>query len=178
MTFKTFIGAAMAATMLCCSAPAAMAQTTAELRAQVNDLKAQIRQGEQAGLDPSFLNQMRDIVKQLETSIAEMEADEAKSNGGAAAAAPPAETFAYAPKPNWLDNEPACKGFTLQNYRTRALEGGDDTQLYTLCGAAYAYYDAYLRGIRQGYSQADTDRTYAAFDTAARNVKNFYDSTR
>ncbi|RYD67531.1 MAG: hypothetical protein EOP58_02925 [Sphingomonadales bacterium] len=66
-----------------------------------------------------------------------------------------------------------CAGFTEGNYRERALRGGKDTQLDTMCGQAFEYYVMYKRAIAQGYSEADANRTYAAHEGAAANAQNF-----
>ena len=84
----------------------------------------------------------------------------------------------YPTRPNALDGSSACADFTLSNYRTLGLSGGPDTQLKTLCAAAFAYYSAYLNAIRQGYSEADANRTFAAHQQAARVAIDFLESTR
>jgi hypothetical protein len=73
---------------------------------------------------------------------------------------------------------PQCPGFTLDNYRTHAFEGGGDQQLFSLCGQAFEYYSMYLRAISQGYSEADSLRTYDAHQKAAQQAKYFYDNNR
>lgn len=86
----------------------------------------------------------------------------------------------YAPRPNILDGHPACAGYTVDNYKSRfeAARGGPDVQLHTHCAGAYNYYWMYLNAIRQGYSQADSDRTYNAFHAAATTTIHFYQNTR
>jgi hypothetical protein len=70
----------------------------------------------------------------------------------------------------------ACAGFTEANYRQRALSGGGDQQLYTMCGQAFEYYVMYKRAIAQGYSEADANRTYAAHQQAANVASGFLQS--
>lgn len=173
---KRRLPASLAALTMAMSALPAFAQTAAELRAQLEETRSQIRQAEAAGVDESLLGPLREMLADVERMIAE---------DAAAAAATPASSsepstsgYAYPPKPNWLANEAACQGFTLENYRTYALSGGPDTQLKTLCGGAYEYYAMYLRAIRQGYSPADSDRTYAAYEGAARTAVSFYAGAR
>jgi hypothetical protein len=69
-----------------------------------------------------------------------------------------------------------CPGFTEDNYRTRALQGGGDTQLYTLCGGAYEYFHMYQNAIRQGLAGAD--RTYQAHRASALQIQQFVNQTR
>ena len=71
----------------------------------------------------------------------------------------------YAPRPNLAIS--ACAGFTESNYRQKAVSGGGDQQLYTMCGQAFEYYTMYKRAIAQGYSEADANRTYAAHQQSA-----------
>jgi hypothetical protein len=102
--------------------------------------------------------------------------DAALTSGGAAAAGSGASGAAeigaaYPTRPNLAVG--ACPGFTESNYRQRALEGGGDTQLYTLCGQAFEYYTMYKRAISQGYSEADANRTYAAHEQSARVTNSF-----
>lgn len=66
-----------------------------------------------------------------------------------------------------------CPGFTMQNYRTEALTKDANVQLRTMCGQAFEYYNMYENAIRQGYSEADANRTYAAHEGATRNLKAF-----
>lgn len=66
-----------------------------------------------------------------------------------------------------------CPGFTMQNYRTEALKKDANVQLRTMCGQAFEYYNMYENAIRQGYSEADCNRTYAAHEGATRNLKAF-----
>ena len=86
-------------------------------------------------------------------------------------AAPGGGGASYPTKPNLATG--VCSGFTEGNYRQRALRGGKDTQLDTMCGQAFEYYVMYKRAIAQGYSEADANRTYAAHETAAANAQNF-----
>lgn len=73
----------------------------------------------------------------------------------------------YPARPNTLDGHPACSGYTVDNYKQyfQANSSGPDVQMY-------------LNAIRQGYSQADSDRTYSAFQDAARTATGFYESAR
>lgn len=70
----------------------------------------------------------------------------------------------------------ACSGFSEANYRTKALEGGGDTQLNTMCGQAFEYYTMYKRAIAQGYSEADANRTYAAHEQSAQVASGYRSS--
>lgn len=87
---------------------------------------------------------------------------------------------AYPARPNTLEGHAACAGYTVDNYKERfaANSEGNDVQLHSLCAGAYNYYWMYLNAIRKGFSQADSDRTYAAFQQAATTVKAFYDQSR
>lgn len=67
----------------------------------------------------------------------------------------------------------ACTGFTEQNYRTKALEGGGDSQLNTMCGQAFEYYVMYKRAIAQGFSEADANKTYFAHEQSAKVAVGF-----
>jgi len=86
----------------------------------------------------------------------------------------------YPPRLNTLAGHPACSGYTVDNYKEyfAANKNSGDTQLHTMCAAAYNYYWMYLNAIRQGYSQQDSDRTYAAFQDAARVATSYYQSAR
>ena len=80
----------------------------------------------------------------------------------------------YPTKPNLAAS--ACSGFTEGNYRSRALEGGGDSQLNTMCGQAFEYYTMYKRAIAQGYSEADANRTYAAHEQSAQVASGYLSS--
>lgn len=82
----------------------------------------------------------------------------------------------YPTKPNLAG--PGCKGFTVENYERMALQGGNDTQLNTMCGQAFHYYKAYLAAIRLGYAEVDANRTYDAHEKSARVANQFYKDTR
>ena len=144
--------------ILLATATGASAQSVAELRAQLQETRAMIAQGEAAG----------------------MEAEE--SGGSAAVAAAPESapplSASFPIRANKLDGDPACVGFTLQNYRQRGLEGGNDVQLKTMCAQAFEYYNMYLNAIRQGYAEADANRTYDAHAGAALNASSFYANNR
>jgi hypothetical protein len=96
------------------------------------------------------------------------------------AAGPASAQGAYPARPNTLAGHPSCAGYTVDNYKERfaANSEGPDVQLHSLCAGAYNYYWMYLNAIRKGFSQADSDRTYAAFEKAALVVKTFWDDTR
>jgi hypothetical protein len=47
-----------------------------------------------------------------------------------------------------------------------------------MCAGAYNYYAMYLRAIAQGYSQADSDRTYAAFNDSAKVADHYYEANK
>jgi membrane-associated protease RseP (regulator of RpoE activity) len=83
----------------------------------------------------------------------------------------------YPKKPN-LAMGSQCPGFTMGNYRTYALQGGNDQQLFSLCGQAFEYYHMYENAIAQGYSEADANRTYAAHEDSARVATDFYRNAR
>lgn len=84
----------------------------------------------------------------------------------------------YPTRPNALAGSPACSMMNQNNYRQVATSGGNDVQLKTMCGQAYEYYSMYLNAIRQGYSEADANRTYAAHEQAAQNAIYFYQNNR
>ncbi|MFO6445648.1 hypothetical protein ACLBKU_00750 [Erythrobacter sp. NE805] len=164
----------LAALALLGAAPAA-AQSAGELRAQLEETKAMLAQGEAAGMDASVLSTLRETLAMLEETIREMEAEE-----GAASPAPAAEEPLNAPypvKPNLAATE-ACAGFTEQNYRSRALAAGSDVQLDTMCAQAFEYYAMYKRAIAQGYSEADANRTYDAHSKSALVANDFYANNR
>jgi hypothetical protein len=83
----------------------------------------------------------------------------------------------YPLKSNALDNDPACRGFTLENYKTKAFQGGGDTQLYSMCGQAFDIYNSYLNARRKGYSEKDANITWSAHALAAKNASTFYKNT-
>ena len=83
----------------------------------------------------------------------------------------------YAKKPN-LAMGPQCPGFTMSNYRTVALNGGNDQQLFSLCGQAFELYHQYENAIAQGYGEADANKTYAAHSDSARVATDFYRTAR
>jgi hypothetical protein len=150
------------------------AQSAAELRAQLEDLKIMLAQGEAAGMDGDVLASLRESVTQMEESVREMEEEERPSDAPAASADIAAP---YPVRPN-LALTPACSDFTEQNYRQRALAGGSDVQLDTMCGQAFEYYTMYKRAIAQGYSEADANRTYDAHAKSALVANDFYANNR
>ena len=166
--------------MLLATATGASAQSAAELRAQLQETRAMIAQGEAAGMDPEVIRSLRESMNEVEQSIREMEAEE--SGGSAAVTAAPESapplSASFPIRANKLDGDPACAGFTLQNYRQRGLEGGNDVQLKTMCAQAFEYYNMYLNAIRQGYGEADANRTYDAHAGAALNASSFYANNR
>jgi hypothetical protein len=83
----------------------------------------------------------------------------------------------YPTKPNRATGQ-FCPGFTMENFETKAFQGGNDTQLFTMCGQAFNYYRMYLNAIRQGYAEADANRTYDAHVKSARVAEQFYRDTR
>lgn len=163
----------LAAFALMGAAPAA-AQTATELRAQIEETKVMLAQGEAAGMDASILASLRESLAMIEESIEEMEAEEGASSTPAGAQNLVA---AFPVKPNQAAT-PACAGFTEQNYRQKALAGGTDVQLDTMCGQAFEYYTMYKRAIAQGYSEADANRTYEAHSKSALVANHFYDNNR
>lgn len=165
------------ALLLC--ATGAAAQSAAELRSQYESTRAMIAQAEAAGMDPTLLDSLRESLAGIEDTIREMEADEAAAGGAPdLAEAPALPNAAFPVRPNALDGDPGCAGFTLANYRQRGLEGGHDVQLKTMCAQAFEYYNMYLNAIRQGYSEADCNRTYDAHAAAALNASAFYANNR
>ena len=83
----------------------------------------------------------------------------------------------YPTQPNALDGEAACSRFTLQNYQQLGLNGGDP-QMDTQCANAMSLYASYLNAIRQGYSEAESMRTYRAHQQAAQVAIQFYLDTQ
>jgi hypothetical protein len=67
----------------------------------------------------------------------------------------------------------SCAGFTEGNYREKALSGGGDQQLYSMCGQAFEYYVMYKRAIAQGYSESEANRTYEAHRKSAAVAAQF-----
>lgn len=169
---RTFTAAIFAVTLL---ASPASAQSVAELRAQLAQLDQQLAQAAAAGVDAGMLAELRVVRNQIAETIDEMSAD-------SPSAAPVADqdAYPYPPKQNWLvlNQSQACAGFTEENYRQRALASGPDVQINSMCGQAFEYYTMYKRAIRQGYSEADAERTYQAHVQAAANAKSFYDNNR
>jgi hypothetical protein len=86
----------------------------------------------------------------------------------------------WTPEPNILNGSAACAGYTVQNHRAHfgANAGGQDTQLHTLCGAAYEYYGMYLNAKKQGYTKQAAHSTYEAFLGAARTAEAHYAGSR
>lgn len=78
-------------------------------------------------------------------------------------------------RPNMALQGSACSGFTEQNYRSKALSGGGDAQLYAMCGQAFEYYVAYKRALVSGQ---DASTTYKAHQDAALNATSFYENNR
>ena len=72
----------------------------------------------------------------------------------------------------------SCRGFTMQNYRQKALDKSGDVQLNTQCGLAFEYYKAYTNAIAQGYGAADVQRTYNAHVAAAKVADDVYRNMR
>jgi hypothetical protein len=100
------------------------------------------------------------------------------SSGNASGPRPGAVTpGSYAARPN-LAIGPNCPGFTPDNYRTHAFEGGNDKQLYTLCGEAFEYHHMYLNAIQQGYSEADANLTYNAHQKTVQQIQQFVSEAR
>lgn len=83
-------------------------------------------------------------------------------------------------RPNVLEGQAACEGYTTENFRERyaANAAGQEAQRHAFCAAAYAYYRGYLNAVAQGYAQADTDRTYDAYLVQARNAQTFFEQYR
>ncbi len=100
----------------------------------------------------------------------------ATASGGAANANGPGAVSpgSYPTQPNLATG--SCAGFTEANYREKAVSGGGDQQLYTMCGQAFEYYTMYKRAISQGYSQADAERTYSAHRDSAAVASSYLSS--
>lgn len=94
----------------------------------------------------------------------------ATSNGAAARPS-------YPTKPN-LAVGAFCPGFTMANYRAKGLDRNGDVQLNTMCAQAFEYYSNYLNAIRQGYSEADANRTYEAHEGSTRVARHYYENNR
>lgn len=86
----------------------------------------------------------------------------------------------YPARPNTLLGHAACRNYTNENFKTEYAKhaSGPDAQLHSHCAGAFNYYAMYLNAIRQGYSQADSDRTYDAFKKAEATAIGFYNSAR
>ena len=167
------------AALLTAAAPTlASAQTVQELRAQLSQLNQQIADADAAGVDPSLIATLREMADQAEQTIRDMEAEQASPGATVEPEAATASMASYTPQGNVLDDEEACAGFTLSNYRERGLAEGNDVQLNTMCAQAFEYYVMYRRAIEQGYSEADANRTFEAHRAAALNAKAFYESAR
>jgi len=115
-----------------------------------------------------------------EANNANAQSSVSKPAGGAGGGKGAVTPGSYPAKPNTLAGHPACAGYTVENYKEHFERNskGPDVQLHTLCAGAYNYYWMYLNAIRQGYSQADSDRTYAAFQDSARVATSFYAQAR
>lgn len=85
---------------------------------------------------------------------------------------------AYPTKPNILNGQPACSMMNETNYRQVGVSGGNDVQLKTMCAQAYEYYSMYKRAIAQGYSEADSNRTFDAHAKSAQVAISFYAGAR
>jgi hypothetical protein len=78
-----------------------------------------------------------------------------------------------------VDMGEACSAFTESNYRTVAVNApGDDAHLYAACGQAFELYSMYKNAIKQGYSEAESMRTYQAHVGAARNAMDYFQTRR
>ncbi|SHG62198.1 hypothetical protein SAMN04488068_0802 [Hydrocarboniphaga daqingensis] len=86
----------------------------------------------------------------------------------------------FATRSNTLIGSTACAGYSNDNYKEffASNSDGPDVQLHTMCAAAFNYYAMYLNAIKQGYSEAQCNQTYGAFQQAASVATNFYESTR
>jgi hypothetical protein len=110
----------------------------------------------------------------MATTLAQQGQGLITGKGAGATAMVPGVTGAgsYATRPNMLAPS-TCPGFTEANYRQKALSGGPDTQLATMCGQAFEYYTMYKRAIAQGYAEADANRTYQAHAQSAQVANSF-----
>ena len=75
---------------------------------------------------------------------------------------------------------PGCDavGVNASNFKEAALSGGNDSQLKTLCGAAYNYWWMYNNAFKQGYSADDAEITWKEHAKAAAVVNNFWRESR
>lgn len=100
------------------------------------------------------------------------------SSSGGSMGASASSGMASAPMlPNTLAGSSACGGMNESNYRQVGLSGGGDTQMKTQCAMAYEYYNQYKNAVAQGYSAADAQRTYDAFQKTAMQVQQFQSET-
>jgi hypothetical protein len=99
----------------------------------------------------------------------------ARSAGDASGTAGARASFAT--KPN-LAGGSACSGFTMGNYRAKAMQQDANVQLNAMCGQAFELYSNYLNAIAKGFSEAECNRTYAAHSNAWRVAKSFYEGGR
>jgi hypothetical protein len=84
------------------------------------------------------------------------------------------------PKQPLIDMGAACSMMTQDNYRAAAVKqaNDDDAHLRAACGQAFELYHMYENAIRQGYSEADSMRTWNAHKGAAENAMNYYETRR
>ena len=82
----------------------------------------------------------------------------------------------YPTRPNTLLGSAACQGYTNENFMEYFAENSDgpDVQLHSLCAGAFNYYSMYLNAIRMGYTEAEANITYSAFEDAALVATDFY----
>jgi hypothetical protein len=94
-----------------------------------------------------------------DTSLSTMKATGQALGGGSASGGSPqsggsaAPRATFAKRPNVLDSVSELSGGKWEKY-------SGDGQLYPLFQTAMVYYDAYLKAIAQGYSEAECNKTY------------------
>ncbi len=66
-----------------------------------------------------------------------------------------------------------CPGFTMENYRTHAFNGGNNQQLFALCGQAYEFYKIHLNAVNQGYGQADANMSWDRHVAVTQQIRAF-----
>lgn len=124
-----------------------------------------------AAADPG--NPLGQALVTTTTAAASSSAAGASASTAAAASGPAKAAGSYPQRPLAAGLSGACPGFTESNYTTHAFQGGGDQQLFSLCGAAYNYYQMYKNAIKQGYPEVDANRTYDAHAQAAQVAIRF-----
>lgn len=71
----------------------------------------------------------------------------------------------------------SCSGMDESNYRQVAVASGGDTQKNTMCGLAYEHYNIYKNSVAQGYSSADQQLAYDAYQKSVAALDQFSSET-